>query len=53
MLGFPFAIGGERPAVRRPAPRVGEHTREVLFELAVSDSEIDRLIGLGAVAALD
>jgi crotonobetainyl-CoA:carnitine CoA-transferase CaiB-like acyl-CoA transferase len=51
MLGFPFAVGGGRPAVRRPAPRLGEHTREVLEELGISDSEIDHLASIGAVAA--
>jgi formyl-CoA transferase len=50
MLGFPFAVGGDRPPLRRPAPRLGEHTREVLGELGVTASEIDRLIGLGAIA---
>ena len=53
MLGFPFAVGGTRPPVRRPAPRLGEHTREVLGELGISASEIDRLASLGAVAASD
>ena len=50
MLGFPFAIGGQRPPVRRPAPTLGQHTREVLTELDMSESDIDRLIGLGAIA---
>jgi crotonobetainyl-CoA:carnitine CoA-transferase CaiB-like acyl-CoA transferase len=50
MLGFPFAVGGTRPSVRRPAPRLGEHTREVLDELGISASEIERLVTLGAVA---
>jgi crotonobetainyl-CoA:carnitine CoA-transferase CaiB-like acyl-CoA transferase len=53
MLGFPFAVGGSRPPVRRPAPKLGEHTREVLSELGMSGSEIDRLATLGAVAASD
>jgi crotonobetainyl-CoA:carnitine CoA-transferase CaiB-like acyl-CoA transferase len=53
MLGFPFAVGGERPAVRRPAPRLGQHTREVLNELGIAPSEIERLTGLGAVASSD
>ena len=53
MLGFPFAVGGSRPPVRRPAPRLGEHTREVLGELGISTSEIDRLATLGAVAISD
>jgi crotonobetainyl-CoA:carnitine CoA-transferase CaiB-like acyl-CoA transferase len=53
MLGFPFAVGGQRPAFRRPAPRLGEHTREVLAELGISAKEIERLTGLGAVATSD
>jgi formyl-CoA transferase len=51
MLGFPFAVGGRRPPVRRPAPRLGEHTLEVLDELGISSSEIDRLVAVGAVSA--
>jgi crotonobetainyl-CoA:carnitine CoA-transferase CaiB-like acyl-CoA transferase len=53
MLGFPFAVGGTRPPVRRPAPSLGEHTREVLEELGISASEIERLTGLGAVGVSD
>jgi len=53
MLGFPFAVGGSRPPVRRPAPRLGQHTREVLAELGVSASEIERLAALGAVGISD
>jgi crotonobetainyl-CoA:carnitine CoA-transferase CaiB-like acyl-CoA transferase len=53
MLGFPFAAGGSRPPFRRPAPRLGEHTREVLGELGISASEIDRLSGLGVVGVSD
>jgi formyl-CoA transferase len=53
MLGFPFAVGGVRPPLRRPAPRLGEHTREVLGELGISTSEIGRLTSLGAVGVSD
>jgi len=53
MLGFPFAIGGRRPPVRRPAPRLGQHTREVLGELGISAGEVDRLASLGTVAVAD
>ncbi len=38
------------PTVERPAPLVGEHTRQVLSEFGVSDLEIDRLIGVGIAA---
>ena len=50
MLGFPFAVDAGRPPVRRPAPRLGQHTREVLVELGMPESEVDRLIGVGAIA---
>jgi crotonobetainyl-CoA:carnitine CoA-transferase CaiB-like acyl-CoA transferase len=35
------------PAVERPAPLVGEHTRQVLHEFGVPQTEIDRLIDAG------
>jgi crotonobetainyl-CoA:carnitine CoA-transferase CaiB-like acyl-CoA transferase len=50
MLGFPFAVDGRRPPVRRPAPRLGEHTREVLLELGLSAVEVDRLVAAGTIA---
>jgi crotonobetainyl-CoA:carnitine CoA-transferase CaiB-like acyl-CoA transferase len=53
MLGFPFAVGGVRPSVRRPAPRLGQHTREVLLELGIQESEISQLANLGAVSVTD
>jgi crotonobetainyl-CoA:carnitine CoA-transferase CaiB-like acyl-CoA transferase len=53
MLGFPFAVGGRRPGIRRPAPRLGEHTREVLGELGIPASEIERLAAAGAVGVTD
>jgi formyl-CoA transferase len=30
---LPLLMGGRRPGVRRPLPRVGEHTDEVLAQL--------------------
>jgi formyl-CoA transferase/CoA:oxalate CoA-transferase len=50
MLDFPFRTSAASPAVRRPAPRLGEHTAEVLAELGLSREEIDRLAAAGAVA---
>jgi len=32
----PFRYDGERPAVTRPAPTLGEHTEEVLAELGIT-----------------
>ena len=47
---FPFTLDGERLGVKLNPPRRGEHTREVLLEVGVSDAEIDALIESHAVA---
>jgi len=39
-----------QPAITRPAPRLGEHTAEVLAQAGWPQREIERLIGAGAVA---
>lgn len=49
MLATPFRASATPPVIRRPAPRLGEHTREVLAELGLDDAEIDRLAKTGAV----
>jgi crotonobetainyl-CoA:carnitine CoA-transferase CaiB-like acyl-CoA transferase len=38
-------------SVTRPAPLLGQHTREVLAENGYGDSEIDALIAEGVVEA--
>jgi len=48
--GLPFHLAATPSAVRRGAPRLGEHTTEVLGELGYSPSEIEELLGAGAVA---
>jgi crotonobetainyl-CoA:carnitine CoA-transferase CaiB-like acyl-CoA transferase len=51
MLGFPFRIGGASPAVRRPAPALGEHTAEVLAEvLGLGAGAVEALAAAGVVA---
>jgi benzylsuccinate CoA-transferase BbsF subunit len=49
IAGPPFTIDSERP-VLRPAPLLGEHTREIARELiGLDDAQIDRLIGDGVL----
>jgi crotonobetainyl-CoA:carnitine CoA-transferase CaiB-like acyl-CoA transferase len=43
VLAVPSEWSDSAPEYRRPAPRLGEHTREVLREVGLSDAEIDRL----------
>jgi crotonobetainyl-CoA:carnitine CoA-transferase CaiB-like acyl-CoA transferase len=49
-LGFPFRTSATPPAIRRPAPLLGQHTAEVLAEMDLSLEEIDRLAAAGAIA---
>ncbi len=49
MLGFPFTASSAPAAIRRPAPRLGEHTAELLEELGLPRAEIERLAAAGVV----
>ena len=49
MLDFPFKASATPASIRRPAPRLGEHTAEVLGELGLEPSEIERLATVGAI----
>lgn len=50
MLAFPVLASATPAAIRRPAPLLGEHTREVLRDIGVSDDEIARLAKDGVIA---
>jgi crotonobetainyl-CoA:carnitine CoA-transferase CaiB-like acyl-CoA transferase len=50
-LGCPLHLSATPARVDRPAPRLGEHTRELLRESGYADAEVDRLIAEGVVAA--
>ena len=42
-LGSPIKMSETPPVVSRPAPLLGQHTREVLREAGYSDEEISSL----------
>ena len=50
-LGMPIKFSATPAAITRPAPLLGEHTREVLREAEFSDAEIDALIEQRVVEA--
>jgi crotonobetainyl-CoA:carnitine CoA-transferase CaiB-like acyl-CoA transferase len=50
MLAFPVRASATPARIRRPAPRLGEHTAEVLGELGLATIEVERLAGAGVVA---
>ena len=43
-LGSPIKMSATPPEVRRRAPLLGEHTREILLETGYADGEIEKLV---------
>jgi crotonobetainyl-CoA:carnitine CoA-transferase CaiB-like acyl-CoA transferase len=52
-LAVPSEWSESQPEYRRHAPRLGEHTREVLREIRMRDEDIENLIRSGAARAAD
>jgi crotonobetainyl-CoA:carnitine CoA-transferase CaiB-like acyl-CoA transferase len=52
-LGCPVHFSATPTRIDRPAPLLGEHTREVLREFGYADAEIDVLAAHGVVASPD
>lgn len=48
-LGTAGRVSDQPYRVRRPAPTVGQHTRELLRELGYGDDEVDRLTETGII----
>ncbi|MGE5088738.1 MAG: CaiB/BaiF CoA transferase family protein [Candidatus Levyibacteriota bacterium] len=51
-LGCPIHFSGTPTAILRPAPQLGEHTRELLREYGYGDAEIDALVADGVVESV-
>jgi len=51
VAAFGYEHGG--PEYHSPAPRLGEHSREVLAEIGVGEQEIDLLLGDGVIQELN
>lgn len=47
-IGLPVKLSATPGGIRRPAPLLGEHTRDLLAEIGLADEEIDRMIVSGA-----
>ncbi len=52
-LGCPIHFSATPTEITRPAPMLGEHTRELLLDYGYSDSEIDALAAGGVIASAD
>ena len=50
-LGCPVHFSATPTSITRPAPLLGEHTREVLREYGYADADIDGFVAAGVVAA--
>jgi crotonobetainyl-CoA:carnitine CoA-transferase CaiB-like acyl-CoA transferase len=53
VLGHPVKYSANPAAIVRPAPRLGEHTTDVLAEAGYSDAEIRALDDAGALGGAD
>ena len=49
VIKSPLGLSRTPPSYRRPPPRLGEHTHEILREAGLSEGEIEKLSEAGAI----
>ena len=49
LLGAPYTTSADGPEARLPAPRLGQHSRDVLAELGISDDDAVTLLADGVI----
>lgn len=49
--GIPTSFSASPGRVRRHAPQLGEHNREILKEIGISDNEIDKMVSEGILVS--
>jgi len=52
-IGLPIKFSDTAGGLRRAAPVLGQHTREVLRDHGFSDTQIDQMAALGAIQMAD
>jgi crotonobetainyl-CoA:carnitine CoA-transferase CaiB-like acyl-CoA transferase len=52
-LGCPLHFSRTPTSITRPAPMLGEHTRELLHEYGYDDAAVDALVEAGVVESID
>jgi crotonobetainyl-CoA:carnitine CoA-transferase CaiB-like acyl-CoA transferase len=52
-LGCPVHFSRTPTRITRPAPMLGEHTRELLREYGYDDVAVDALVAAGVVESID
>ncbi|WP_436348712.1 CaiB/BaiF CoA transferase family protein [Natronorubrum sp. FCH18a] len=53
LINSPASTASEKDRIRSPHPELGEHVREVVAEIGLSQSEIDKLIEAGVLNTAD
>jgi crotonobetainyl-CoA:carnitine CoA-transferase CaiB-like acyl-CoA transferase len=51
LAAAPAQFDDELPAIRRPGPDIGEHSREILAELGYDKDDVEQLVEKGVVVA--